>query len=126
MRMLYSCLGHRSPKDPEFGKLKDCGWGGRAGRGHQNCLWIRLYFVMENYPRARTDILEPLPWRRPELEANWLWALAMLEAWAETLQDGVRKREDMATGTFSVVLNSAPKDYYFLHLQNIVLKSETH
>lgn len=26
---------------------------------------------------------------------------------------------------FSVVLNSAPKDYYFLHLQNIVLELET-
>lgn len=78
------------------------GWKGREG--HQNCPWIRFYFVMENDPRTRTDILEPLPWRRPGLEASWLWALAMLEAWAETLQDGVRKREEMAIGTFSLLL----------------------
>lgn len=69
MRMLYPSLGHQSPEDPEFGEWEDYGWG------WGNCQWIRLCLVLENDPRARTDILEPLPFHREKASVGGQLAL---------------------------------------------------
>jgi hypothetical protein len=91
-----------------------------------------LYFVLENDPGARKDIPEPLLWKRLGLEASWLRALAVppepvWKAWAETLQDGARKRrEEMSAGTFCLLPWILPqRTVSFLHLQNIFLTWET-
>ena len=79
MRMLHPSLGHQHPENLELGEKEDYGWrvGIRTAPG-SDCV------LLEKDPRARKDIPEPLPFRgeTSELEASWLWALAVLWEWS--------------------------------------------
>lgn len=79
MRMLHPSLGHRSPEDPAFRQWEDC------GRGRASDLPLdQIVFCAGKRSRdqERHAGASALLRDMSELQASWLWALAVLREWS--------------------------------------------
>lgn len=79
MRMSHPSLGHRSPEDPAFRQWEDCGWG-RAS----DLLLDQIVFCAgkRSQDQERHAGASALLRDMSELQASWLWALAVLREWS--------------------------------------------
>lgn len=76
MRMLHPSLGHQSPEDCEFGEWEGYGWGvGIELPLHQ----IVFCAGKRSQGQERPPRTSSLGGETSEVEASWLWALAVFQ-----------------------------------------------
>lgn len=87
MRMLHPSLGHQSPEDREFGEWENYGWGSGIRTNHASDCAL----CWKKDPTVRKDLPEPLPFYGEMSQVRGQRLGVVWKAWADTLQDGVRK-----------------------------------